>query len=95
MIYVERMESTMDHDDSTAQDMIGYRPIGTAGGDRYLVFGHLWTWKIRVYDQIAGYELPAGDDHLCDQYPRFTIEGDHLIDQDMDDRHPIRFTGDQ
>ena len=85
----------MDHDDSTAQDMIGYRPIGTAGGDRYLVFGHLWTWKIRVYDQISGYELPAGDDHLCDQYPRFIIDGDHLIDQDMDDRHLIRFAGDQ
>ena len=77
-----------------AVNLDGYRLIGVAEGDRYLVFSHLWSWKIRVYDQIAGYELPSDDVH-ADEFPRFVIEGDHLIDLDLKTKHAIRFTGDQ
>ena len=74
-----------------AVNLDGYRLIGVADGDQYLVFSHLWSWQIRVYDQIAGYELPSDDD----EFPRFVIEDDHLIDLDLETQHPIRFTGDQ
>ena len=83
--------STSPSDESGFQRRVvnlkGYGLLGTADSGRLLVFRQEDGWDVRVYAVHLGVEL-ANDDT---DFPRFTIEGDHLTDLDMSERFEMRF----
>ncbi len=66
-------------------DVTGYSLLGSADAGRLLVFSSNTSHNVRVYDLSARSELANSDP----DFPRFTVEGDHLTDLDMQERFEL------
>ena len=75
----------------TGLDMTGYQVLAVSTCERFLVFSALDADDYRVFDQLVGAEL-ANDGPDAD-FPRFMLDGDDLVDLDLDERLVLRFVG--